>query len=912
MSSRPDEQQLQADASISTFTSALIFNAAVGLVIFIVFGIVRHWSKKIYQPRTYLVTEDARAPELGKGYFSWITASFAVKDHDLVGRIGLDAYMFLRFMRMGALLFSVFTLVGIPFLIPINVINGLNTLGQPIQGLLIMTIGNVNQSWRFWFHLVLTVLFSAGTVIMLWSEMYEYTRRRHAYLLSKKHSKTPQATTILVTAIPRGLNNEEALHNIFSRFPGGVRRIWLNKNPKDLMALCDERDSIALKLEAAENAYIRSAYAGKKDKETQEPERPIGRLSSIPFVGEKVDLINAYTERLQQLNNEIKEKQEAGSKDSLNSAFIQFHTQFAAHSAVQTVVHPTPFRMAPMYSEISPLDVVWDNMNLDTITRKVRTLISLIAATALVLLWSIPVVFVSTIANIDALVKLLPFLKFLKSLPASVIGIIQGILPPLFLAILMALLPIILTMMSNFEGHVRQSSITLAVMSKYFFFLVVNVLLISTLSGGFLQTFREINGQGFSPIQVINMIAQKLPAASTFFVTYAMLQGLMGPALELLQIAPLILNYVFTKLLAKSPRQVWNVQGRLPSVNYGILFPPQTLMFSIGLVYSTMSPLILPFVAFYFTVYYWVYRHQFLYVYLQPVETGGLAFPLAVKQTFVGLFIFQVTMFGIFLLNQSKTNVLPQVILMVLLIVCTGFSLSSLNEAFDPLVTFLPVALFSEEMQVDKDGAVVDDRDKSLTDDRIPDEEALRSEKASSDRIVVHSPSPPLSEKDTLAAKRDQGYDDLAEISSQLAAVPTPHASEVDSMSFSRQSLHPSAKQSVDRPVSYEAHSQKAELDVDETVDEVLTAEDRIRLEKLNYFQEQAYCHPAAYRKQIPIWLPADDRKLVMDEIEKLGGLGIEAETTGAVIDKETAKVEVTKIVFAPGEEARYRLERGE
>lgn len=59
--------------------------------------------------------------------------------------------------------------------------------------------------------------------------MQEYTRRRHAFLLSEKHAKTPQATTILVTAIPDGLNTEDALYDIFNHFPRGVKKIWLTR-----------------------------------------------------------------------------------------------------------------------------------------------------------------------------------------------------------------------------------------------------------------------------------------------------------------------------------------------------------------------------------------------------------------------------------------------------------------------------------------------------------------------------------------------------------------------------------------------------------------------------------------------------------------------------------------------------------
>ncbi|KAF9346568.1 hypothetical protein BGX26_001910 [Mortierella sp. AD094] len=800
---------------------------------------------------------------------------------------------------MSAYLFSGFTLLAIPILIPLNVVNG---GGQ--EGLRSMTIGNVVATWRLWFHLVLSVIFSGATIFMLWREMLEYTRRRHAYLLSAEHAKTPQSTTILVTAIPEGLHSEEALFDIFNRFPGGVRSIWLNRDPKALINLCQERDETALKLEAAEYEYVRSAYVVKSKKETtiQEPQRPIGRTSSIPFVGPKVDLIEFYSNRLEKLNKEIEETRQKQTVCSLNSAFIQFHTQFAAHSAVQTVVHPTPFRMAPMFAEISPLDVVWDNMNLNTLNRKGRSIISTTLATGLALTWSIPVAFVSSIASISAIAKI-THLQSLNDLPGWLVGIIQGILPPLFLGILMALLPIILTLLSKFEGHVRYSSITLAVMSKYFVFLIINVLLISTFSGGILTTIANIKGQGFQPLQIMAMIANSLPAVSTFFVTYAMLQGFSGPVMELLQITPLVLNYAFTILLAKSPRQVWNVQGRLGSVNYGIIFPLQTLMFAVGMLYCVLAPLVLPFVSFYFALFYFVYRHNFLYVYKQTVETGGLAFPLAVKQAYTGLFIFEVTMICFYVIRADPT-LLPHIIIMLILLIATIFSYTNLNEAFNPLVTFLPVALFSKDLQINKDGIVSDGSKNTAL---IQDDETGLGEK----RPITTMDSVPTkdysSEKASLAVlggKRE--YDESAEVSSQLPGVPTPNPSMLDSTSISHQSRRPAGMDRIDshkdRAVSFVASSYHADVDTEHADEDP----------ELRRLQEQAYCHPAMYSPQIPIWLPLDQRGLVTEEINRLASMGITVATTGAGLDPVTGKTHVSGIVFAPGEEASYRLERGE
>ena len=52
------------------------------------------------------------------------------------------------------ILFTAFMLLAIPILIPLNVING-----GTAPGLGIMTMGNVVENWRLWFHLILTILF---------------------------------------------------------------------------------------------------------------------------------------------------------------------------------------------------------------------------------------------------------------------------------------------------------------------------------------------------------------------------------------------------------------------------------------------------------------------------------------------------------------------------------------------------------------------------------------------------------------------------------------------------------------------------------------------------------------------------------------------------------------------------------
>ncbi|KAG0206383.1 hypothetical protein BGX28_002146 [Mortierella sp. GBA30] len=881
------------------------------------------------------------------------------------------------------------TLLAIPVLIPINLIDGVGETGLPS-----MAIGNVAPGWRLWFHLVLTYIFCMAAILLLWREMWEYTRRRHAYLLSQKHAKMPQSTTILVTAIPKGLNNEEALYDIFNRFPGGVAKIWLNRQPKDLMKLCKERDEVVEKLELAEYDYIRSAYGktNKKDAEPKEPQRPVGRISRIPCVGEKVDLIDYYTDKLCELNHQIGEAQRTGSLESLNSAFIQFHSQFAAHSAVQTVVHPTPFSMRPVFAEISPLDVIWENMNLNTPTRKGRHMVILVATTALILLCTIPTVIISSIATIADITIMFPFLSFLNNLPQWILGILQGILPPLLLVVLMALLPLVLTVMATYEGHERHTSVTLSVMTKYFFFLVVNVLLISTISGGILKTIDAFREEGLTFDFVVKRISEKLPAASTFFITYVLLQGLTGPPMELLQIVPLLLNFVFTQTLAKSPRQIWGVQGRLESVNYGILFPPVTLMFCIGMLYATVAPLILPFVTLYYTLYYFVFRHQFLYVYHQPIETGGLAFPKAVKQVYTGIFISEITLFCLFLL-KLHLRAIPQMILVLILIVITAVSLSNMNEAFEPLVTFVPVGLFSKELRVDKDGVVTDGNETSqkggdsryrgdeeeheyaghyghyddrigmsvdnlsrcnLTSETVPTVEMKqlgfesgKREYPDDIKYDLEEDMPPSTCRGELSftkrsfQPRSASYDDREWMASKGSKdiIQRPPARSQRSLDRLMPEQQNGNRPRLDGPVSFLSRPMSFDPSNDNSnstnnnshsnnnsyggldrpmsyfspefgeVPQVETPAANTELERL---QDQAYCHPAIYNVQRPVWLPMDERGLIQVEIDKLRRLGIVVATDGAVLDASRAKARVSGLIYAPGEETQYRLERGE
>jgi hypothetical protein len=158
--------------------------------------------------------------------------------------------------------------------------------------------------------------------------------------------------------------------------------------------------------------------------------------------------------------------------DALNSAFIQFNTQLAAHMACQSVASHRPMFMTPRYIETAPEDVVWGNMQLPWWQRLLRVYGINAAIGALIVFYAIPTAFVGSISNITYLTNLLPWLNFIYRMPTQLLGLITGLLPAVMLALWMAILPFILRLACRLQGYPTRTAIEMAVQSLYFAFLV--------------------------------------------------------------------------------------------------------------------------------------------------------------------------------------------------------------------------------------------------------------------------------------------------------------------------------------------------------------------------------------------------------------------------------------------------------
>lgn len=92
-------------------------------------------------------------------------------------------------------------------------------------------------------------------------------------------------------------------------------------------------------------------------------------------------------------------------------------------------------------------------------------------------------------------------------------------------------------------------------------------------------------------------------------------------------------------------------------------------------------------------LFYLAYRYNILFVTDTNVDTRGLIYPRALRQLFVGVYVAEICMVGLFACSVA----IGPLILMIVFLIFTILFQASINKALDPLLYNLPRSLESEE-----------------------------------------------------------------------------------------------------------------------------------------------------------------------------------------------------------------------
>lgn len=529
---------------------------------------------------------------------------------------------------------------------------------------------------------------------------------RSAYMTTSANAQRLSSRVVLFLSVPEDVVSNGHFERIFG---DSVKRTWKISKLDDLKSLVDERTQKVQDLEAAElkleeNVAVKqrknstngqtnasSVESGHSTDVSNPSVRPTHR--SPPLVGQKLDSLDHILSSIPKLSkkiSEIREKHNTHEDRRTSAIFVEFKDQLRAHQALQQVQHHNPLALQPRYIGIPPSNIKWAGVTLDPALRISYSYMAIGLVIAMTIFWSIPVGFVGTISNINYLSNI-KWLHWIQNLPDSVIGLIQGFVPPFLLSLLTSYVPFWFRDIAELAGEPTAQSMDAFAQRWYFVFQFLQVFLVTTLSSGAATIVKRI---GERPGDIPTFLADNLPKSSNFYLTYFTLQGLSTTASQLIKYSDTF-EYIFWKKVAQTPRQKYEVETQMKGLFYGNSYPKFTNMAVIAVVYSCIAPLVLGFALVGFTLFYATYRYLFLYSNNVKLEMKGSAHARALQQLLTGVYVAELCLIGLFGARDAKG---PS-ILMTIFFILTIIQHLTVNKYLLPLEHHMPLDILQQSSE---------------------------------------------------------------------------------------------------------------------------------------------------------------------------------------------------------------------
>ncbi|KAL3645767.1 hypothetical protein CASFOL_010947 [Castilleja foliolosa] len=651
-------------------------------------------NDRVYFPKWYIAGKRSSPSNRGGGvvgrfvnlnintyltFLNWMPQALKMSETEIISHAGLDSAVFLRIYILGVKMFLPIVIAAFVVLIPVNFSGG--TLFFLRRDLVVsnidkLSISNVSpRSNKFFVHISMEYLFTFWACYMLYKEYERVASMRLNFLASQ--GRRPEQFTVLVRNVPH-ISGQSVSDSVESYFQKNHPEHYLCHQAvykaKKYTKLVKKRVKLQNWLDYNQLKFERNP--GKK------PTRKEGFLG---LWGERVDSIDFYKEQIKDLDKKLTMERQKVMKDAksvMHAAFVSFNSRWGAAVCAQTTQSKNPTLWLTEWAP-EPRDVYWKNLAIPFFSLTIRKLVISVLVFLLIFFYMIPIAFVQSLANLEGLERVAPFLrpliewKFVKSF-------LQGFLPGLTLKVFLFILPAILMFMSKIEGHVALSVLERSTSAKYYYFMLVNVFLGSIVAGTAFQQLHAFLHQ--SATQIPRNIGVSIPMKATFFITYIMIDGWARIASEILRLKPLVIFHLKNMFIVKTERDLERAMDH-KSVDFPETLPTLQLYFLLGMVYMAVTPILLPFILIFFAFAYFVYRHQVINVYNQKYESAGAFWPHVHGRIIASLLISQLLLMGL-LSTKKAANSTP--LLLVLPILTLTFNKYCKNR-FEPAFRKYPL-----------------------------------------------------------------------------------------------------------------------------------------------------------------------------------------------------------------------------
>ncbi|XP_015749318.1 PREDICTED: CSC1-like protein ERD4, partial [Acropora digitifera] len=189
--------------STHTFISSLVINLSLSLLMITLFSILRPRLKRIYAPRQILLEMIFPLGKLPHSFFAWVIPAFVANDDDVFYYAGIDALVYMRFLKLCIKISFLIFPYGIAVLLPLNCYGTAD-----LSGLDKLSMSNLGQrSERLWAHLVAAWVYTLIICYLLYLEWKIYIMYRQEYLSNGKSHQY----AVLVRDVPRKVSKPDLI-----------------------------------------------------------------------------------------------------------------------------------------------------------------------------------------------------------------------------------------------------------------------------------------------------------------------------------------------------------------------------------------------------------------------------------------------------------------------------------------------------------------------------------------------------------------------------------------------------------------------------------------------------------------------------------------------------------------------------
>ncbi len=208
----------------------------------------------------------------------------------------------------------------------------------------------------------------------------------------------------------------------------------------------------------------------------------------------------------------------------------------------------------------------------------------------------------------------------------------------------------------NYEGMKLESEIQNSIMTRYFYYQLVNIYV--TVGLGTEDILVQIYHILQNPQVLVNILGKTIPCASLYFLDLVIVKIFAAVPMEMVrpwQLSTILTMGVFMDRRKCTRRDLRTGAFYAWPMLYGWVYPQLMLVLIVQVTYSCIAPLIMPLCTVFFIFAYVMYKFQLLFVYINDYQSGGFMWYAVFTRSLIALLFACVTLLGYLSLELQTT-----------------------------------------------------------------------------------------------------------------------------------------------------------------------------------------------------------------------------------------------------------------